>query len=120
MKTKLEINKWYRSNGYLVLLEKKIEGDYTFSFKCFADGKLRGGIAVFDRLEPLETLTPSEALILLGKSFELVSDEFYLILDIESGRFMAKEKYNLPYEFKEILDFNGFTIHALPDEAENG
>jgi len=121
--SELKIGKWYRTEAFPNkiarfdgLSERFTDLDIftVIDFECFKVYENNVSSGYRNNFEPLETLTPKESLILLAEGFELV-DDIYLILDVESGRFMAKEKTHHSYEFKEILDLNGFKIHELPN-----
>jgi hypothetical protein len=72
-----------------------------------------------DRIKPLETLTPKEALILLAHGFELIYFGGWVdtIIKLVDRKIMMKQPKHSGENWSEYQGntFDSFTIHALPE-----
>lgn len=127
---KLEVGKWYRilDSGFdEYLFQYKNDSEFTSMFDKWLDGVYRGESyhpKDWHGIKPLETLTPSEALILLGNGFELINKRTGLITWLKGNRLHWRENcenYGDIHweEDRDCLELEKFTIYALP-ESENG
>lgn len=126
---KLEVGRWYRQKGeepgYLYQykgVHPIAEKDFFYRYK---DGKDKQRIMVSERFidlykNPLETLTPSEALILLGKGFVLKKKGYLIKKDNDTIITRRDKEVERGFWHLAALSLlQGFKIHALP-EGENG
>ena len=136
MKTKLKVGEWYRSE-YCDGLIKPLTQQEDQIKDCRPTGQDfikcdlidSGGALVkntfiywpkkwFDSMYLMETLTPSEALILLGKGFVLVKKRSLYKVG-ENGYLEVKFSDEKCFSKLPVMDYNGFKIHALP-ESDDG
>lgn len=129
-----ELNIWYRNKDgdlrYYSSIEKVEHGwNYTGWFTendldGFEITKVTSGFfgdcrENFMEYNTLKTLTPKEAMILLGNGFVLKHlKREYLIKVNDKGDLMALFKDEKRFSALPIFNFEGFTIAALPSESE--
>ena len=130
---KLEVGEWYINEigWHDFLLCTKIIDDIAY-FKCVSCGEIAqttqfaiDGRTVTEFFKPLETLTPSEALILLAHGFELkknFDNKFNVFVKLSGNFIEAKHDNGGRYTVVNLMDTtnilvcpNEFTIHALPE-----
>lgn len=123
---KLEVGEWYRHDELEGWIFQFKENQYCKYMDCYDRGLLKGQNQFYkkeyEHYSLLETLTPSEALILLANGFVLKRRGYEY--KIFNGKLKYREIRDLCYGPNifinvEVCDYSGFTIHALP-EAKNG
>ena len=121
---KLEIGKWYRvpeMHRIVLALEVKDETITKYhsiirnDYEGVLEGNLQGLESAMWDIKPLETLTPSEALILLAHGFVLKSVKHGFLRFINSDGWLFNEKN----ELIQMNNFNDLTIYALPEGKQN-
>ena len=117
---KLEVGKWYRFKGDLIKCIEANTDEESLFHRWEYDFPKREGRYNFslwhddEYLKPLETLTPSEALILLGNKFTLWHHEGQYKIFEDDGDLVYLLENNCGGGLWNG-GFNDLTIHALPD-----
>ncbi len=116
---KLEVGEWFRYGDFI--LHKK-EYDYYAIYENGIEkyGRFEMTKNQSDLLKPLETLTPSEALILLANGFVLKKKGYLIKKDNDTIITRRDKEVERGFWHLAALSLlQGFKIHALP-EGENG